>query len=551
MKYLLGGSTGLLKEIDTTNRTLQCFTRLQDQSLDKNVTSMCWSGGFGGYLQDKITVGHSDGTLRLFEFPTMEILKEVKLPSKCIHVSMLGKHFDQFGPDFYAKNDNSILYPAYSDSDVYNGHDRQLLAVCESGHIFVFDWSLDSDSSVSKVLDLVTGESTDTDIPGIISGFKYKSPINAVAVNSLMTNRIVIGGLEIPPILFDLFTGKILWAGKYPHATLLDLKSAMDIRGIVFLEDIDQDTFCVSTSDSSIYVYDTTSQRDPIFELNICDERAKGLSYNSLLYSGISDHNTKHRKLLNTSINVNYSHDNRNIIRMTTTPNITVEHVKGEEDSTNTLEGHGLSIKCRTLGGNDYCNIYISDNVGSVYHMQLLTGDRLVEWVHRKLCKSKEYKKDVKKLSYDEKLEVMNHLIEARKRLASSSHNDKHIHFRKSGYNQFIGKVIYSFNIHNGAVLGLQSIGNYLVTASLDRFTKVLDIKTGKVIYQHYCNQKQTSILVPREYFLETFDNEKEFKALKEPEPEPEQDPVVPSEDGLDEHMMDELEDNDPFDDDD
>lgn len=51
MKYLVGGSTGLLKQVETAERSVECWSPLEEQDLERQVTCMCWSGGKGYVIQ--------------------------------------------------------------------------------------------------------------------------------------------------------------------------------------------------------------------------------------------------------------------------------------------------------------------------------------------------------------------------------------------------------------------------------------------------------------------------------------------------------------------
>ncbi|UKJ89525.2 hypothetical protein MACJ_002776 [Theileria orientalis] len=698
MEYLLGGCTGLLKEAETTNRSLLRLCLLDDQSLDRGVTSLCWSGGFGGYFEDEITVGYKDGSLISYNYLTMKINREYKLDSRCIYVTMLNYHFDTFVPEFYKKNKDSPLYPDSKRPNVYDTNDRLLLAVTECGYIYVFDWSVDKDDRVSRVKHLTkdslkdnknkeseanhtvsdgnedknrnlkvkrqkliresnystaadagsSNTKSDSDANskndyeeyvGALFVYKYRGPIRDAKVHSVMKNRLVLGGTNIAPVLVDLFSETVLWVGKFPHDTVLGLQSPLDITSLCLLEEIDDDLICVATRDSFVYVYDPKCQRDPVFEFNICDYRGIGLSKKSLslLYE---DFNTKHRRRLSRSINEKYSQADRTILRLATRPSYTLEFAdtNSPNDSsavTNVVDSLDIGDVTRvsgndlknSTGGNttgfttsrhvnystfklndslylryynsvkkEFCNLYICDNFGTIYNLQFLTGDRLVWWIYRKIqpivdlgqlpsadttsdttgstnnnsntnnndannnsntnnndannngnannnsntnkntnsktANTVDYSEssetavkggvkrplsadDVYKLNSSDKNKIVQHLIEARKRLCSSSNNDKRVHFRRNHYSQFVCRILNCFNFHNGSVVDLKCIGDYIISAALDRYSNVVNLKTGKLVFTLYCNQKQSCILVKNRYLMTSFNDQAEFKHSK------------------------------------
>nr|PVC53108.1 hypothetical protein MACL_00000283 [Theileria orientalis] len=669
MEYLLGGCTGLLKEVETTNRSLLRLSLVDDQSLDKGITSLCWSGGFGGYSEDEITVGYKDGSLISYNYLTMKINREYKLDSRCIYLTMLNYHFDTFVPEIYKKNKDSPLYPESKRPNVYDTNDRLLLAVTERGYIYVFDWSVDKDESVARVKHLtkeapknnknkesegkhtgsdgnkeknrnvkvkkqkLSGESNDSatadggsgnsesnstndheEYVGALLVYKYRGPIRDAKVHSVMKNRLVLGGTNVAPAIVDLFSETVLWVGKFPHDTVLGLQSTLEITSLCILEEIDDDLICVATRDSFVYVYDPKSQRDPVFEFNICDYRGIGLSKKSLslLYE---DFNTKHRRRLSRSINEKYSQTDRTILRLATRPSYTLDFVDASSPKDSATVANGLdsldNSDATRLGGKttsfssgynttsfssgdnthgsssggcgqysifklndglylryynevkrDFCNLYICDNFGTIYNLQFLTGDRLVWWIYRKIQPMVDLSQlpssdstnvrntgtttlnstddsessgtavkgagkrplradDVYKLNDSDKHKIVQHLIEARKRLCSSSNNDKRVHFRRNHYSQFVCRILGCFNMHNGSVVDLKCIGDYLISASLDRFSNVVNLNTGKLVFTLYCNQKQSCILVKNRYLMTSFNDQAEFKHSESYEPPP------------------------------
>ncbi|BAM42310.1 uncharacterized protein TOT_040000678 [Theileria orientalis strain Shintoku] len=585
MEYLLGGCTGLLKEVETTNRSLLRLSLVDDQSLDKGITSLCWSGGFGGYSEDEITVGYKDGSLISYNYLTMKINREYKLDSRCIYLTMLNYHFDTFVPEIYKKNKDSPLYPESKRPNVYDTNDRLLLAVTERGYIYVFDWSvkkqkLSGESNDSATADGGSGnsESNSTndheEYVGALLVYKYRGPIRDAKVHSVMKNRLVLGGTNVAPAIVDLFSETVLWVGKFPHDTVLGLQSTLEITSLCILEEIDDDLICVATRDSFVYVYDPKSQRDPVFEFNICDYRGIGLSKKSLslLYE---DFNTKHRRRLSRSINEKYSQTDRTILRLATRPSYTLDFVDASSPKDSATVANGLdsldNSDATRLGGKttsfssgynttsfssgdnthgsssggcgqysifklndglylryynevkrDFCNLYICDNFGTIYNLQFLTGDRLVWWIYRKIQPMRPLRADdVYKLNDSDKHKIVQHLIEARKRLCSSSNNDKRVHFRRNHYSQFVCRILGCFNMHNGSVVDLKCIGDYLISASLDRFSNVVNLNTGKLVFTLYCNQKQSCILVKNRYLMTSFNDQAEFKHSESYEPPP------------------------------
>ncbi|XP_952895.1 uncharacterized protein TA07315 [Theileria annulata] len=547
MEYIIGGTTGLLKEVNTKNRSILRLCSLEDQALDRFITTISWSGGFG-YGEDEITVGYESGLVRSYSTLTAGINKEYHLDSKCVYVTVLSSHFHKFTKAIYSKNKNSTLYPNLTIPTDHKQCSKTLLSVTQNGYIYLFDTencpqtvpncfadpdNSDTDNTGSCKLPL-----TKINHPYSIAVFKYKSPLTCACTHSLMKNRLVIAGQNNPPALIDLFSEKVLWVGKYPHETLLGLQSSLDITSLSLLEELGDDIICVGTKDSFVYVYDPNSQKDPIFQFNICDQRSSALSKRALTLPE-HDFNTKHRKQLDKAVNENYSSNDRAILKIATNPPFKLlngSKNSNENDTNNINSNNSVNFEEKLFDNNleklfnlsndfgielynypkkDYCNVYISDNFGTVYYLQFLTNDKLIHWINNKINQNSKNSstKSVEIMDEKEKLIIAEHLLEARKRLCTSSNNDKRVHYRRNSYNQMVCRILSCYNYHNGSVVDLKCSGDYLVTAGIDRFTKIIHVPTHKLVFQLYSNQKQSSILLRNESIMKKFSHS-DFKPL-------------------------------------
>eukprot|EP00375_Theileria_parva_P001188 XP_763859.1 hypothetical protein [Theileria parva strain Muguga] len=369
-----------------------------------------------------------------------------------------------------------------------------------------------------------------------------------------MKNRLIIAGPNNPPALIDLFCERVLWVGKFPHETLLGLQSTLNITSLCILDELGDDLICVGTKDAFVYVYDPNSQKDPIFQFNICDQRSSALSKRALTLPE-HDFNTKHRKQLDKAVNENYSSNDRAILKITTNPPFkllfntekgdhrdnegTTEHNNNigenginnknsinnslnlEELFNNILEkrfklSNDVSIELYNYPKKDYCNVYISDNFGTVYYLQFLTNNKLIHWINNKINRNSRngLNRTVEDMDEKEKFGIVEHLLEARKRLCTSCNNDKRVHYRRNSYNQMVCRILSCYNYHNGSVVDLKCSGDYLITAGMDRFTKIIHVPTHKLVFQLYSNQKQSSILLRNDSIMTKF-NHSDFKSVK------------------------------------
>ncbi|CDR95223.1 hypothetical protein, conserved [Babesia bigemina] len=544
MKYLVGGSTGLVKLVETADRSLQSFSPPTEQELGRRVTCMCWSGGSSNEAASEVTVGMSNGLVVTYAYPSMERLVEFTLPSRCVYIHMLGNAIGNAGRQIYEAR--SAEYPAlYVDttgSELRKKQGNYMCCVSESGHCIVVDvdeikqevqTSFDhvsddaNDSEVArdvksadtagrkckgkdssdsaggngggKRLKVEMMYSSDKDdkvqhlsISGGVAAYKFKGPITAATHSSLLPNRLALGGPNVPPFLFDIYAGKVLWTGKMPHQSLLGLQSQLDVRSICFMEDLGPDIIAVSTSNSSIYFYDMTCQKKPVYDLNVCDRRSRCISGRRLALHHIKEYNTERRKEVKQSVNEFYTSDTRNIVKLVTRPRRPSE----EQDHYET---------------KDTCDLFASDNVGSIYHFKVVTGDTLVSLLEEKMRKYQPNPDQA--MSRDD---VIKHLIEARKRFGSASANDTPLHCAPPGANQYICQLKGCYAIHNGAVPDIFCVGHYLISVGLDRFTNVYNVRTRKRVFRMYCNQKQTALLPFLSELYQEYEST-EFKQLDVP----------------------------------
>ncbi|GIX64428.1 uncharacterized protein BcabD6B2_38630 [Babesia caballi] len=510
MRYLVGGSTGLVKLVETADRSLQCLSSPADQAIDRSVTCMCWSDGNGDEEGTELAVGFANGGVEIYDYPSMQRVAAFMLPSRCVHLHGLGSHFDNIGSSIYDTRAGIYpsLYPSVKEAALRQTAGRYICCVSECGHCVIVnvddarqkgDKVVEQDDSMSGEPDRIevklfsNGGHADTlTIRGAVAAYKFKGPVYAVAYHSLMTNRIVLGGPDIPPFLFDIFTGTVLWNGRMPHQSLLGLQSHLDVRSICFLEELGPEVIAVSTSDSFIYFYDMGCQRKPVYDLNVCDRRSRCISARRLALHRVREYNTERRKEIRQSVNELYTADSRNIVKLTTRPHRMLQEARYET--------------------KDTCDLFASDNVGSIYHLKVVTGDTLVGFLAEKLRK---YQPDsTKELGRDE---VLNHLIDARKRFGSASANDRPLHCAPRGANQYICELKGCYSIHNGAVTDISCVGHYIISAGLDRFTNVYNVRTRRRLFHLYCNQKQRCVLPLRGQLFQEYELS-EFKQLEVPQ---------------------------------
>ncbi|GFE54671.1 hypothetical protein BaOVIS_020750 [Babesia ovis] len=484
MKYVIGGSTGLIKLVETVNRSTERQSSLDEQSLERRVNSMCWSNVNSHGEETEFAVGMDNGTVELYAYPSLEKMASFRMPSKCVHIHMIGNHFDTLGKSVYQKraSEHPGLYPDLTGSSLLSNAGRLLCCISQCGTCIIVD--------CDQLLQKMDAGSILVDGGDSVMSYKLRAPVSAVAYHSLMTNRIVIGGPDKPPMLFDLASGQVLWTGKLPHQSLLGLQSHLDVQSICFLEEIGPDIVAVSTSDSSIYIYDVTCQRKPVYDVNVCDGRSRCISARKLALHHIKEYNTERRKEIRQSVTENYSFESRNIVKLITKPHRMLEEGVYET--------------------KDVCDLFASDNVGTIYHLRVVTGDLLVNFIRKKICK---YQAEPREISREQ---VIDHLIAARKRFGSASANDKPLHCAPRDANQYICELRACYTNHSGAIPDIACLGHYLISVGLDRYTSIFSVATRKRLFHLYCNQKQTCILASKSQMFQEYGMD-EFKQLEVP----------------------------------
>ncbi|SOV75203.1 conserved Plasmodium protein, unknown function [Plasmodium sp. gorilla clade G3] len=165
----------------------------------------------------------------------------------------------------------------------------------------------------------------------------------------------------------------------------------------------------------------------------------------------------------------------------------------------NKKEDTGKTYCIKKFSHNDSQIIYVSDNYGSVYSFEIITGNKLLHYIYRKKCA-------IEKITYDKKsdkylLKIKDKLYEFYKDFQNNNkthmRNDLPTMWAKNDFDQFHINLIKKIKIHNGGIsfLFLHKRGNYLCSASYERFLIILNTETRKVIKRIHVGHVLTSCL--------------------------------------------------------
>eukprot|EP00371_Babesia_bovis_P001236 XP_001609883.1 hypothetical protein [Babesia bovis T2Bo] len=424
-----------------------------------------------------------NGTVEIYSYPSLVKITEFSLPSKVVHLHLLDGHLNDLGKKMYANNAqiHPELYPEL-DGSSWNTPGRYLCCISTCGQCVVVDLDKvvkpDTQESVEPKDNDDSVQANDGCIPkaeltidAAVVTYELRKPITAVCYHTLLRNRIFIGGPDKAPLLFDLYSGKVLWTGKNPHPSLLDLKTHLDVQSMCILEVLGPNVVAVSTSNSYVYLYDIRSQCKPVCEINVCEERSQGLSARIMASCNMKEYNTDRRREIQQSVPKNFTASDRNIIKVTNLP----RPYQVEED----------------IKPKDIAYFIAGDNCGRIYKIRVTTGETLLETVKQMLSRYPSIPKNLSKEG------INDYIINARKVFGSASANDTPLHCAPREHNQYFCEMERNYLSHTGAATDIVCTGNYVVSVGLSRYLVIGKYKSFKDCFRMYCNQKLTCILVP------------------------------------------------------
>ncbi|CAI7718257.1 conserved protein, unknown function [Plasmodium vivax] len=156
----------------------------------------------------------------------------------------------------------------------------------------------------------------------------------------------------------------------------------------------------------------------------------------------------------------------------------------------------------KKLASKDSQIIFLSDNYGNVYKFEVVTGNKLLQYIYIKKCAQEKLTcEEEKKGDPSFLLQNKQSLYEFYKEYQSSnkSHlrNDLPVMWAKDNFDQFLILFLKKFKIHNGAIssLSLHRGGNFLCSVSYDRFLSILNLEMKKVIKRVHVGHILTSCL--------------------------------------------------------
>ncbi|SBT86361.1 conserved Plasmodium protein, unknown function [Plasmodium malariae] len=208
--------------------------------------------------------------------------------------------------------------------------------------------------------------------------------------------------------------------------------------------------------------------------------------------------NAKRRKTDTTLLNIDPKENLPNRL-------LTPLHIKKEENCKNYL--------IKKFAYRDSQNMFVSDNYGNVYKFEILTGDKLLNYIYMKKCShenvayEKEGDWEKKKDDYliKNKEQLYKFYKEYQKNNKTHMRNDLPVMWAKDNFDQFLITFIKKFKIHNGAIssLSLHKGKNLLCSASYDRFISILNIEKGEIIKRVHVGHVLTSCLLHSKFILE------------------------------------------------
>ncbi|EUD65285.1 hypothetical protein C922_04414 [Plasmodium inui San Antonio 1] len=165
-------------------------------------------------------------------------------------------------------------------------------------------------------------------------------------------------------------------------------------------------------------------------------------------------------------------------------------------------ESHCCNYFIKKFASKDSQIIFVSDNYGNVYKFEVVTGNKLLQYIYIKKCAQEKVTcEEEKKGDPSFLLKNKQSLYEFYKEYQSSNkthmRNDLPVMWAKDNFDQFLILFLNKFKIHNGAIssLSLHRGGIFLCSVSYDRFLSILNLEMKKVVKRLHIGHILTSCL--------------------------------------------------------
>ncbi|KJP87833.1 hypothetical protein AK88_02437 [Plasmodium fragile] len=169
----------------------------------------------------------------------------------------------------------------------------------------------------------------------------------------------------------------------------------------------------------------------------------------------------------------------------------------------NSNESQCSNYFIKKLASKDSQIIFVSDNYGNVYKFEIVTGNKLLQYIYMKKCAQEKVTcEEDKKGDPSFLLKNKQSLYEFYKEYQSSNkthmRNDLPVMWAKDNFDQFLILFLNKYKIHNGAIssLSLHRGGIFLCSVSYDRFLSILNVEMKKVVKRVHVGHILTSCLL-------------------------------------------------------
>ncbi|GAB64880.1 hypothetical protein PCYB_032910 [Plasmodium cynomolgi strain B] len=156
----------------------------------------------------------------------------------------------------------------------------------------------------------------------------------------------------------------------------------------------------------------------------------------------------------------------------------------------------------KKLASKDSQIIFVSDNYGNVYKFEVITGNKLLQYIYIKKCAQEkvtceEEKKGDPSFLLKNKQSLYEFYKEYQSNNKTHMRNDLPVMWAKDNFDQFLILFLNKFKIHNGAVssLSLHRGGIFLCSVSYDRFLSIFNLEMKKVVKRVHVGHILTSCL--------------------------------------------------------
>jgi len=255
MKFLTGDDTGILKLVKVEAQKVE---RLGPQRTNDAIERLCWSGPAED-RESRVAVAYASGLLETRDTPTGKVLSSARAAESVRCLQVLGSGLLAVSAD-----GRGGIVREWCGDTCPEGGEKGAESPAYAGSQPI-SRAVASTASASEAV----AESS-TEGPWL-KQFQLQGPVAAACLDPCRTHQLAFGGGENDVKLFDLERSEVTWRAKNVRENFLCLRVPVAVNTLSWATEMapSRSLLLCGSSDGKVRLYDTSTQRRPLFELKI------------------------------------------------------------------------------------------------------------------------------------------------------------------------------------------------------------------------------------------------------------------------------------------